>query len=300
MKSSLTLALAFASMFVFFSPVAEATETVDVAALLETLQPDPQDPAAMTGAVADEGGNTVTATLADGVLTVRLQYEGKECQIVLYDAGADGTLDVDDVECPSDDVAFRDRGATLRNVDAAGGPEALFRKTVQSFVTLAAETEEGPTEEALREGVNFDENHVMLGGYDPVSVYWSEPTLGKPEHSVIGEDGEVYLFTSELRRDVFLAHREMYTPGFGSFCTYGVGHEFPHLSPVDPVNGCTVVGDRLYCMYNAEILERFLEKGPETVITLAEREWEDLLANPQTWEDVREQALADQSDDDES
>lgn len=148
-----------------------------------------------------------------------------------------------------------------------------------------------PTPLALKQGVNIDGSGVMLHGYDPVSYFQGKPRLGSEIYAAVTKDNAQYYFVSKENLRLFLKNPAKYSPRFGGFCAYGVGHEYPHLSDVNAENACMVRAGELLCFLNAGIMKRFLIEHPPRILARANHAWPALRAHPKTWDDVKELAL---------
>jgi YHS domain-containing protein len=124
-------------------------------------------------------------------------------------------------------------------------------------------------------GGEYNTLYAGLGakGYDVVS-YFSD---GKP---VPGSDkftqaygGVTWQFASAEHRDMFKADPTKYAPQYGGFCAWGVSQG--KLFDVDPVNGWTVSGGKLFLNFNGDLNKTFA-RDTEGFISKAERNWPGL------------------------
>jgi YHS domain-containing protein len=114
---------------------------------------------------------------------------------------------------------------------------------------------------------------IGLKGYDPVSYFMDgKAAKGNPEINAF--DGQLtWHFASEEHKAAFEANPERFQPQFGGYCAWGVANG--KLFDVDPENGWTIVDDKLYVNFNADINGLFAAE-PATFITKAEANWPTL------------------------
>lgn len=96
---------------------------------------------------------------------------------------------------------------------------------------------------------NLNDAGVAIQGYDPVSYFSEQPTLGSPDLTS-NYEGAVYHFASPENKAKFDAEPAKYVPQYGGYCAVAVseGKTFP----IDP-NTYKVTNDKLYLFYNGEL-----------------------------------------------
>ena len=70
---------------------------------------------------------------------------------------------------------------------------------------------------------NLKRNGIALSGYDPVSYFVSEPTVGLADYQS-KFDGVKYLFSSLENKETFDANPQKYTPAYGGWYAHAMGH----------------------------------------------------------------------------
>jgi YHS domain-containing protein len=114
-----------------------------------------------------------------------------------------------------------------------------------------------------------------IGGFDPVAFFKEgKPIAGKKELSY-NWNGAVWSFSSAENLAAFKATPEQYAPQYGGWCAYGVADG--HKSPTQ-VETWTIVSNKLYFNYNANVKKRWMEKQGE-YIEQAEKNWPKLKNN---------------------
>jgi len=113
---------------------------------------------------------------------------------------------------------------------------------------------------------------LALSGFDPVAYFTEHmPRFGRSDLELT-EDGAVWRFENPGNRAAFVAHAEIYRPGFG-------GYDPVALARGTSVPGhpliWAIVGERLYLFYSDAARREFLS-DPGRVLALAERKWTKL------------------------
>jgi len=96
--------------------------------------------------------------------------------------------------------------------------------------------------------INLTESNVAIQGYDPVSYFTSEPTLGNSDINSTYE-GATYQFINQENKALFDANPQKYIPQYGGFCAVAVSEG--KLVPIDPKT-YKITNDKLYLFYNGE------------------------------------------------
>jgi YHS domain-containing protein len=137
---------------------------------------------------------------------------------------------------------------------------------VTAAVPALAQSRTGGTPNSMYAGIG-------LKGYDPVSYFTDDKAaVGNPEINAF--DGQLtWHFTSEEHKAAFEADPKRYQPQFGGYCSWGVANG--KLFEVDPENGWTVVDDKLYVNFNADINALFAA-DTAAFIAKAEANWPTL------------------------
>lgn len=144
-----------------------------------------------------------------------------------------------------------------------------------ALATVAALTVAAPVLAQSRTGGAPNSMYAGMGlkGYDPVS-YFTDGKSAKGDAAISTKaNGLTWNFTSEEHQAAFEANPEKYMPQYGGFCTWGVANGA--LFDVDPENGWTVVDDKLYVNFNADINATFAA-DPASFIAKAESHWPTL------------------------
>lgn len=115
---------------------------------------------------------------------------------------------------------------------------------------------------------------IGLKGYDPVAYFTDGKAVQGSSDITASANTLTWHFASEEHRAAFEADPEHFMPQYGGFCTWGVGAKNA-LFDVDPENGWTIVGDKLYVNFNADINATFAA-DPQTYIAKAETNWPGL------------------------
>jgi len=120
--------------------------------------------------------------------------------------------------------------------------------------------------------VNKSRNGLAIKGYDPVAYFaQSRPVKGTPAHSAT-HNGATYLFATAENRAAFAAVPEKYTPQFGGYCAWAVGHGY--TADVDPL-AWHIDNGKLYLNYNRSVQTMWL-KDKAKWITEGGRNWPTL------------------------
>lgn len=112
-----------------------------------------------------------------------------------------------------------------------------------------------------------------VGGYDAVAYFTEgKPVKGKSDFktSYMGAD---WLFSSRENLAAFKSNPEKYAPQFGGYCAWAVSQGY--TAKGDP-NYWSIVNDRLYLNYNAEIQNRW-DKNKQNFIAQANKNWPSVL-----------------------
>ncbi len=109
-----------------------------------------------------------------------------------------------------------------------------------------------------------------IKGYDAVAYF----TEGKPVKGVknykVNWNGADWYFSSKKNRNEFQSNPEKYAPQYGGYCAYGTSQG--HKAPTDPENAWTIVNDKLYLNYNAEVMSSW-RKDRAALIPQANKNW---------------------------
>ena len=108
-----------------------------------------------------------------------------------------------------------------------------------------------------------------IGGYDPVAFFKEgKPVMGKKELTY-SWNGAAWNFSSAENLAAFKTSPEKYAPQYGGWCAYGIadGHKSPTQAET-----WTIVADKLYFNYNANVKKRWAEKQIE-YIQKANKNW---------------------------
>lgn len=104
------------------------------------------------------------------------------------------------------------------------------------------------SQEIMRKAHFNIEKGVALSGYDPVSYFiQNKPSKGSTSFSLINQ-GVVYLFSSEMNKQLFKASPAKYEPEYGGWCAYAMGLKGEKVS-VNPET-FKVKNNKLYLFYN--------------------------------------------------
>ena len=125
----------------------------------------------------------------------------------------------------------------------------------------------------LHAGGSFNGTYAGIGikGYDPVAYFSAGRAVKGSEAHTAEHGGVVWRFASAANRDAFLAEPARYTPQYGGFCAWGVA-EKGRLFDVDPQNGWTIHGGRLYLNFNADLNAAF-RKDADAYAARADGRW---------------------------
>lgn len=152
----------------------------------------------------------------------------------------------------------------------------LTRRTVAAalFTTLAVAIA-APAMAQSRTGGSPNSMYAGIGlkGYDPVS-YFEDGKAAKGDPAINAFDGTLtWHFTSEAHKAAFEADPAHFQPQNGGYCTWGVAKG--KLFDVDPEAGWTIVNDKLYVNFNADINAAFAADAA-TFIAQADANWPTL------------------------
>jgi len=115
----------------------------------------------------------------------------------------------------------------------------------------------------------FIKSGEAIQGYDPVAYFKeSKPVKGKREFSYQWKDA-TWLFSNAENLNAFKTDPEKFAPQFGGFCAYGMSQG--HKAPTSP-DAWTIVDNKLYLNYNADVKQLWLPKQKE-LIEVAAKNW---------------------------
>jgi len=121
----------------------------------------------------------------------------------------------------------------------------------------------------------FAEDGVAIGGYDPVAYFRDgQAAMGDPALA-LDWNGATWRFASAEHRALFEADPAQFAPAYGGFCAFAMAQGA--TAPVDPVDGWTIFGDRLYLNYSADVRNRWRRDMPGYIAS-ADRHWPDVAA----------------------
>lgn len=114
---------------------------------------------------------------------------------------------------------------------------------------------------------------LAIDGFDPVAYFTDAAAMpGQPEVEM-ALNGAVWRFRNEGNRAVFLAHPDIYGPGFG-------GYDPTDVARGKPVAGRAQIflvhGERLYLFNREESREAFVA-DPDTILKKAAARWPGLV-----------------------
>lgn len=126
---------------------------------------------------------------------------------------------------------------------------------------------------------NLNKAGVLLEGYDAVSYFKSDkPVKGQAQYSVKrGED--IYWFSSQDNKDLFLKEPQKYEPQFGGWCAYAVADSKSKVE-IDP-ESFVIQNGRLLLFYKGlwgDTRKKWLNtKGKDAKAFLhdADKNWPD-------------------------
>lgn len=156
-----------------------------------------------------------------------------------------------------------------------GGPASLRSlNSVQKLIGVALALSLLSTPGLAADLVNVaGASKIAVGGYDPVAFFTDgKPVSGSPSISAAYR-GATYLFASEDHKLLFAQNPGKYTPQYGGFCAYGVGHNA--LFPVD-ISTWQVRDGKLYLNLNSEVLKKF-NADFDGNVSKAEENWPGLV-----------------------
>lgn len=105
----------------------------------------------------------------------------------------------------------------------------------------------------------FEKDGVAIRGYDPVAYFQaSKPVRGSQEFK-FEHQGSTFHFSSQANRDAFAANPSRYAPQYNGFCAFGMASGYK--AATDP-NAFTVVNDKLYLNYNADVQKQWSADVP--------------------------------------
>lgn len=124
-------------------------------------------------------------------------------------------------------------------------------------------------------GGEYNTLYAGLGakGYDVVNYFTDGKPAAGSDKFTVAYGGVTWQFTSAEHRDMFKADPTKFAPQYGGFCSWGVSQG--KLFDVDPVNGWTLSGGKLYLNFNGDLNKTFA-RDTEGFISKAERNWPGL------------------------
>ena len=120
--------------------------------------------------------------------------------------------------------------------------------------------------------VNRGSSGLAVKGYDVVAYFEDgRPVKGSPQftHEWMGAKWQ---FSSSERRDRFAASPEKYTPQYGGYCAWAVGHNY--TADTDP-DAWRIVDGKLYLNYSKGVQSKW-EQDRAKWIGDADRNWPGL------------------------
>jgi hypothetical protein len=120
--------------------------------------------------------------------------------------------------------------------------------------------------------VNKNRSGVALKGYDPVAYFeQGQPVKGSGALTVDWM-GAKWQFSSTGNRDLFQADPQKYTPQYGGYCAWAVGHGY--TADTDP-EAWKIVDGKLYLNYNKSV-QRMWEPEHRKWIEAGNANWPKL------------------------
>jgi YHS domain-containing protein len=111
------------------------------------------------------------------------------------------------------------------------------------------------------------------GGYDVVAYFTQGKAVeGKPQFTAQYE-GATWRFASAADRALFVVAPEHYTPQYGGYCAWAVGHNY--TASGDPTVWRIVKG-KLYLNYNADVQKQW-DPDASKWIAEGDRNWPSVL-----------------------
>lgn len=114
---------------------------------------------------------------------------------------------------------------------------------------------------------------VAIKGYDPVAFFKDNRPVRGNDDLRFEYKGSTFIFASPDNRAAFISDPERYAPQYGGYCAFGTARGYK--ADIDP-STFTVVGDRLYLNYNAQVQRewnadraRFIHQADERWPTVA-------------------------------
>ena len=121
-------------------------------------------------------------------------------------------------------------------------------------------------------GEFYEKDGAAIRGYDPVAYFTDgKPVKGSPEHQATYK-GSTFHFRSKANRDAFAADPAKYAPQYGGFCAFGTAGGYK--AATQPA-AFTIVGDKLYLNYNADVQKKWSSDIPGYVRS-ADGKWPDV------------------------
>jgi len=149
----------------------------------------------------------------------------------------------------------------------AGIAAIIFGLAVSALASGAsAQSRTGGSPNSMHAGIG-------LKGYDPVAYFVGGKAVPGSESITAAMNGLTWRFASAEHRTAFQKEPGKYIPQYGGFCAWGVAQG--KLFDVDPVNGWTIVDDKLYVNFNGDILKLF-KNDQAALIGKAEQNWPKL------------------------
>lgn len=118
---------------------------------------------------------------------------------------------------------------------------------------------------------------TAIGGYDVVTYYSGKPQKGNVLLSYQFDD-QLWFFSSEKNRELFIEDPHNYLPEYGSYCSYGMRFSLT----VDPEDYrfYSIVNNKLYFNFDEKIQKRW-NKRNEYYIRKADKRWLKRLTRAQ-------------------
>lgn len=121
-------------------------------------------------------------------------------------------------------------------------------------------------------GEFYEKDGAAIRGYDPVAYFTDgKPVKGSAEHQATYR-GSTFHFRSQANRDAFAANPAKYAPQYGGFCAFGTAGGYK--AATQP-GAFTIVGDKLYLNYNADVQKKWSSDIPGYVRS-ADGKWPDV------------------------
>lgn len=121
-------------------------------------------------------------------------------------------------------------------------------------------------------GGEYNTLYAGLGakGFNVVAYFTDGKAVPDSDRYTSDFGGVKWQFANRQHRDLFAADPLKYAPQYGGFCSWGVAEG--KLFDVDPQNGWTIAGGKLYLNFNADINATFA-KDAQGFVNMANRNW---------------------------